>query len=153
MTPQSHDAHNLRETNKAAFTAMLEHLGHKEFDAFEQCLAPDIFQDWPYLPIPNMPSSIIGRKQLRDFIEAGSAQFDPYAYRIHQFYDLVDPSMLIVEYTSHTIYHPTGQPYSNTYLGIVRFDSGKIIYWREYLNPLIIKETMLGDFEKTVPLS
>jgi len=153
MTTLPCNAQNLREANKAAFTAMLEHLGRKEFDAFEQCLAPDIFQDWPYLPIPNMPSNITGRKQLREFIEAGSAQFDPYAYRIHQFYDLTDPAMLIVEYTSHTIYHPTGQPYSNAYLGIVRFDNGKITWWREYLNPLIIKESMLGDFDKPVPVS
>jgi len=147
------DKQTLRDANKAIFTAMLEHLGRKDFDAFEDYLAQDIFQDWPYLPIPNMPSSITGRRQLREFIETGSAQFDPYAYKITMFYDMADPAMLIVEYTSHTIYHPTGQPYSNAYLGILRFEDGKIAYWREYLNPLIIKESMLGDFEKPVSTS
>jgi len=144
---------NLRDANKATFMAMLGHLGQKEFDAFEDYLAPNIFQDWPYLPIPNMPSCITGRRKLREFIETGSAQFDPYAYQVTQFYEMTDPAMLIVEYTSHTIYHPTGKPYSNRYIGILRFDNGKIVYWREYLNPLIIKESMLTDFEKTVPTS
>jgi len=153
MTLQSQHTQNLRETNKAVFTAMLAHLGRKEFDAFETYLAADIFQDWPYLPIPNMPSSITGRRKLREFIETGSALFDPYSYQINQFYDMADPAMLIAEYTSHTIYHPTGQPYSNAYLGILHFDHGKITRWREYLNPLIIKESMLGDFEKPVPVS
>lgn len=144
------DESSLRERNKIAFARMLKHLGRKEFDEFERYLAENVFQDWPYLPIPNMPKTITGRHELRAFIEAGTQPFDPYAYEISQFYDMADPNMLIAEYSSNTIYHPTGKPYSNQYLGIVRFLDGKITYWREYLNPLIIKESLLGDFEKPI---
>ncbi|PRX27341.1 ketosteroid isomerase-like protein [Paraburkholderia sp. BL18I3N2] len=153
MTNESQEADQLREANKAAFTAMLGHLGRKEFDEFQGYLSETIFQDWPYLPIPNMPQSIVGSRQLREFIEAGTQAFDPYAYEISKFYDMADPSMLIVEYSSHTRYHPTDRPYSNSYLGILRFAEGKVTYWREYLNPLIIKESLLGDFEKPVEAS
>ncbi len=143
-------AQDVRNINKAAFGRALKHLGRKEFDEFEACLAEDIFQDWPYLPIPNMPGTITGRRELREFIEAGTQPFDPYSYQISEFYDMLDENALVVEYSSNTVYHPTGQPYSNKYLGILRFKDGKIVYWREYLNPLIVKESLLGDFDKAI---
>ncbi|VVE70027.1 hypothetical protein PCA31118_03404 [Pandoraea captiosa] len=153
MTTDDKASASLRDSNKAIFATMLGHLGRKEFDQFESYLADDVYQDWPYLPIPNMDSKIVGNRKLREFIEAGTQAFDPYAYEISQYYDMADPSTLIVEYTSHTTYHPTGKPYSNAYLGILRFAQGKVTYWREYLNPLIIKESLMGDFEKPVKTS
>jgi len=153
MPSRTLSAQEERTKNKASFIAMLGHLGRKEFDSFEEYLAEDIFQDWPYLPIPNMPSAITGRRKLRDFIASGSAQFDPYDYKINHIYEMADPALLIAEYTSHTVYRPTRRPYSNSYLGILRFDDGKVTQWREYLNPLVIKESMLADFEKPVPAS
>jgi ketosteroid isomerase-like protein len=34
----------------------------------------------------------------------------------------------------------TGVPYSNRYLGILRFRDGKACYWPEYINPLAMTE-------------
>jgi ketosteroid isomerase-like protein len=136
--------------NVALFSTMLGYLGSKQFDRFQDCLAEDVFQDWPYLPIPTMQDHIAGREALRAFLERATSDFDPYDYRIAQFYELADPDMLIAEYTSHTVYRPSTTPYSNRYLSIIRFRDGKVVYWREYVNPLIIKETLMDDFTKTV---
>ncbi|MFS2068313.1 nuclear transport factor 2 family protein [Pseudomonas sp. CT11-2] len=148
ISPSSDQA--VRDKNKALFVRMLGHLGRKEFDEFEACLAPDLLQEWPYRPVPNMPSTLVGNRALRTLIERGMAPFDPYAYEIESIHDLLEPNTLIAEYSSHSFYHPTSRPYSNTYLSIFRFADDKIVYWREYVNPLIIKEALLDDFTKPV---
>lgn len=139
-----------RERNRAAFSKMLGHLGRKEFDQFEACLADDVYQDWPYRPIPSMAESLVGRRALRDFLERATSDFDPYNYTISRFYDMADPDSLIVEYSSKTVYLPRAVPYANQYLSILRFVDGKIVYWREYVNPLIISEALLEDFGKSI---
>ena len=141
---------DIRERNRAAFSDMLGHLGRKEFDQFESYLADDVYQDWPYRPIPTMAESLVGRRALRDFLERATSDFDPYNYTISRFYDMADPDSLIVEYSSQTVYLPRAMPYANQYLSILRFAEGKIVYWREYVNPLIISEALLDDFGKSI---
>lgn len=138
-----------RAENRALFLELLGHLGRKEFDAFEACLHPEVVQVWPYRPLPNMPDRIEGARALRVFIETGMSDFDPYSYEVLEIHELVDPDSLIAEYTSHSFYHPRQVAYANRYLSIMRFVDGKLAYWSEYVNPLIIKEALLDDFDKT----
>lgn len=143
------DSKVLREANKAAFVTLLGHLGRKEFDAFQACLAQDIVQDWPYRPLPNMPERVVGAAELRKLIETGMSDFDPYSYRLKIIHDLVDPQVVIAEYSSHSVYRRRQVPYENSYISILRFRDGKLVHWTEYVNPLIVKEALLDDFEKT----
>jgi uncharacterized protein len=144
-----HDTKQLREANKAAFLALLGHLGRKEFDAFQASLAQDMVQEWPYRPLPNMPERLVGAAEVRKLIETGMSDFDPYNYRIRVLHDLVDPDMVIAEYTSHSVYLPRQVAYENSYISVLRFRDGKLVYWSEYVNPLVIKEALLDDFQKT----
>ena len=87
---------DIRERNRAAFSDMLGHLGRKEFDQFESYLADDVYQDWPYRPIPTMAESLVGRRALRDFLERATSDFDPYNYTSSLVDDIADPDSLIV---------------------------------------------------------
>lgn len=138
-----------RANNRAVFLKLLGHLGRKEFEAFEACLHPEFVQVWPYRPIPNMPDRIEGAHALRQLFETGMADFDPYSYEVLQIHEMLDPDALIAEYTSHSFYHPRKVTYENRYLSIMRFRDGKLAFWSEYVNPLIIKETLMDDFEKS----
>lgn len=150
MEPSDNDTSaQLREANKAAFIELLGHLGRKQYDAFEACLAPDLVQVWPYRPLPSMPERLVGASAVRRLIETGMSDFDPYSYRIGVIHDLVDPQSLIAEYTSHSFFRPRQVPYENAYISILKFRDGKLCYWSEYVNPLIIKEALLDDFQKT----
>jgi ketosteroid isomerase-like protein len=144
------NAQRLREANKAAFMKLLEHLGRKEFDAFEACLSEDMVQEWPYRPLPSLPERVVGASTVRRLIEAGMSDFDPYNYRITVIHDLVNPDLMIAEYTSHSFYRRRQVPYENKYISILRFRDGKLVHWTEYVNPLIVKEALLDDFGKTV---
>jgi ketosteroid isomerase-like protein len=140
----------LRTANKALFLKLLGHLGSKEFEAFGKCLGEDFVQEWPYLPLASLPNVLKGREALIELMQRGMADFDPYRYTIDAVHEMLDPQMLVAEYRSHSVYHPTGLPYSNRYISVLRFGNGKLVHWVEYVNPLVIKETMLQDADKTI---
>ena len=140
----------LRAANKALFLKVLGHLGRKEFDAFEACLAPDMTQEWPYRPLPTLPERVVGASSVRRLMEQGMSDFDPYNYQVLAVHELVDPAMLIAEYSSRSFYHRRGVPYENRYISILRFAQGQLAYWSEYVNPLVIKEALLDDFTRTI---
>jgi ketosteroid isomerase-like protein len=141
------DVATRREATKAAFLKLLGHLGRKEFDAFEACLAPDFVQEWPYLPLPTLPHRMEGAATARRAMETGMSDFDGYNYRVIALHDQLDPEFLIAEYSSHSHYRRRNVPYSNRYISLLRFRDGKLVHWVEYVNPLIIKEALLDDFD------
>lgn len=140
----------VRRQNQALFLRMLGHLGRKEFDAFEACLTADFVQEWPYKPLPSLPDRLSGAKAVRTLIEQGMSDFAPYEYHVETLHALEDAYGLIAEYTSHSHFIPRDVVYSNRYIGVLRFREDRVCYWREYVNPLIIKETLLTDFDKSI---
>jgi ketosteroid isomerase-like protein len=130
------------ETRRRLFDEMVTAFGRKEFDAFERYFTPDAVFEWPYVPVEGWPHTMIGVRAFRESAENGMADFDPYNHKVTRFYDQAEPDLLIAEYFSDSVYHPNGKRYSNHYLGIVRFDGDKISYWKEYINPVTIKNVM-----------
>jgi ketosteroid isomerase-like protein len=124
------------------FERLITALGNKDFDGVEALLTEDAVFDWPYLPLDTMAERMIGAKTFRDFCEQGMATCDPYRHKMTAFYDLLEPDALIAEYYSDTIFNPTGARYSNKYLAIARFRGDRVCYWKEYINPMIVKNVM-----------
>jgi len=116
----------------------MEALGRKDWDAGFACMTEDVHCDWPYLPIPDMPEAITGSARVRAFFDEGQKPMAGLDYVIDQIYETLDPDLLIAEYHSRSRHLASGVPYSNRYLGILRFRDGKVCYWREYINPLAI---------------
>ena len=54
----------------------------------------------------------------------------------------VDPSVVILEYSSHGHGTKTGLPYNNHYISVVTIENRKIIGWRDYLDPLTVLTTL-----------
>ena len=129
-------------TNRDVFLRMLNALGSKDFEAFESCLDPELLCEWPYVVMEGFPTEMRGARRLREALEVSFEQFTPYAYRIVEIHSLEDPERLIAEYTSHSHFLPGDRPYSNRYVGIFGFRNGLITTWREYVNPLIVLETL-----------
>lgn len=131
-----------RDRNIEVFKAMLEACGRKDFDRGLYWLTEDVYCDWPYRPIPDMDEVMTGRETLKRFFIEGQKPFAGLNYRIDAIYELVDPDVLIAEYSSDSRHLATGVPYRNCYLGIFRFREGRICFWREYINPLAIKDVL-----------
>jgi ketosteroid isomerase-like protein len=129
-------------SNRDVFIRMLTALGSKDYDTFEDCLDPELVCEWPYVVMEGFPTEMRGARRLREALEVSFTQFEPYAYRIIEIHSLEDPDRLVAEYSSHSRYLPTDKPYSNRYVGIFGFRDGRISTWREYVNPLIVLETL-----------
>lgn len=128
--------------NRELFVTMLTALGQKDYDTFEAALHPDVLLEWPYPPMEGFPTEKRGARWFREMLEVSWADFDPYNYRIETLHDLAEADRLIAEYTSHSRFIPTNAAYSNRYIAVIDFADGRIVRWREYVNPLVISAIM-----------
>jgi ketosteroid isomerase-like protein len=135
-------AHDIAARNRAAFVAMLKALGTKDFDTFETHLDADIVCEWPYSPMPGFPTEMSGARHIRQCFERDMGAFTPYNYKIQKIYGTDDPEVVIAEYVSDSHYLPRDVPYGNQYVGIMTFHDGKIVRWREYVNPVPILDVI-----------
>jgi ketosteroid isomerase-like protein len=131
--------------NRAAFVAMLAALGTKDFDTFERHLDSDVLCEWPYPPMDGFPTEMSGARTIRQCFERDMGAFTPYNYTIQKVYSTDDPAVVIAEYSSSSTYLPRNVPYGNKYVGIMTFRDGKIITWREYVNPVPIQKVVGAD--------
>jgi ketosteroid isomerase-like protein len=128
------------------FAEMISAYGAKDFDRFAEFLRDDTLFEWPYLPLADFPSSMVGGDAFVATSKVGMANSEPYNHKVDRFFDLADPDMLIVEYHSDTHHTGAGKRYANKYLGILRYEGDKVVYWKEYVNPLPILEVYGADF-------
>jgi len=132
---------------RTLFEDMITAFGAKQFDRFEAFLRDDTVFEWPYVPLKDFPARMVGGKAFRKAAEIGMAECDPYGHVVDRFYDQLDPDLLIVEYHSDTIHHPSRKRYANKYLGILRYEGDRVVWWREYINPLPVLEVYGADFQ------
>ena len=132
-------------TNAERVTEIVHRLGVFDFDGVGEMLSPTFVQEYPYLPTPESPSRIEGPESFLAFCRNGMTAFEPYAFRILAVYETTDPTTVLAEYSSHSRLLATGAPYSNRYVGVFVFDDlGRLVLWREYLNPQLIAAAFGG---------
>lgn len=134
------------------FAEMIGAFGRKDFNAFGQFLTEDTVFEWPYLPLKEFPERIIGGRKFIAASKEGMANAHPYNHQVDQFYDLLEPDMLIVEYHCDTTLIKSGERYANRYLGILAFEDEKVTFWKEYINPLPVLEVYGNDFANEAAL-
>lgn len=125
---------------RAIFADLIGAYGRKDFDAFARHVDEQAVFEWPYLPLKEFPDRMVGRDAFIAMSREGMADCDGYHHTVDACFDQLDPDMLIVEYHSQTVLRSTGAAYANKYLGILRFDGDRVVYWKEYVNPLAIVE-------------
>ena len=129
------------------FAELIGAYGRKDFETFARHVDEQAVFDWPYLPLKEFPERMIGREAFIETSRIGMADCDGYHHQVDAWYDQLDPDTLIVEYHSQTVLQSSGKPYSNKYLGILRFEGDVVVYWKEYVNPLPIMEAFGIGFQ------
>ena len=123
-----------REANKKTLEQIFSLISSNRADETGSFVTEDLYFELPYGP---------GRKPVetrtRDAFLAMNAQtwpaFKHFALTITRIHDLVDPAMLIAEYTSEGEIVSTGKAYENRYIGVFGFRDGLVCEWHEYHNP------------------
>ncbi|MFD9736732.1 nuclear transport factor 2 family protein [Umezawaea sp. NPDC059074] len=111
-------------------------------DTFVNLFAPDGYVEWPYRP-EGVPGRLEGRDRLRAFLDSqakGLVRFDEYRDTV--VHETADPEVVIVEYEAHGTVLPTGAPLHQTIIAVIRVRDGLVVSYRDYLNPLVLAETL-----------
>jgi uncharacterized protein len=146
------DAAERRRQLRRLFEELIGAYGRKDFETFARYVHDGALFEWPYPPLKEFPGSMRGRDAFINASRAGMANSEGYNHKVDAFYDQLDPDMLIVEYHSDSVVKPSGDRYANKYLGILRFEGERVIFWKEYVNPLPILE-IYGNFVNEAALS
>ena len=129
-------------TAREAVEQLLRASRAQDTEAFVTLFAADGYVEWPYR-LEGFPGRVAGRDQIRDFLTAqanGLVKFDEYRNTV--IHETTDPEVVIVEYEAHGTVIPTGAPLHQTIIAVVRVRDGLVVSYRDYLNPLVLAETL-----------
>ena len=132
--PDTPDASAQREANKALLRRVFDAMGSGDAQALAQLYTEDYTLELPYAE-PE-PIKVEGLANVGAYLGEALNTFK-FTLTLGQVYDLVDPDMLIAEYTSQGEVTTTGAPYANSYIGIWRFRGGQVCGTKEWYNPQI----------------
>jgi uncharacterized protein len=129
-------------TSREAVEQLLRASREQDTEAFVDLFAADGYVEWPYRP-EGIPGRVEGRDQIREFLTGqanGLVKFDEYRNTV--IHETADPEVVIVEYEAHGTVIPTGAPLHQTIIAVLRFRDGLVVSYRDYLNPLVLAETL-----------
>ena len=132
----------MTETSRDVVERVLRASRDQDTETFVGLFAPDGFIEWPYLP-PGIPGRVRGQDRIREFL-AGQASnlvtFDEYRNTV--IHETTDPEVVIVEYEAHGTVTATGATLHQTIIAVLRVRDGRVVSYRDYLNPLVLAETL-----------
>ena len=116
-------------TIQRAFAGIAEFSADKMLEHYTD----DLVLEMPYA---EPPVTIEGKPRNLKYL-TGAFKVFQFSIDITDVHELVDPSMLILEYTSKGTVTTTGKVYANRYVGVYWFRDDKICRVREYFNPAL----------------
>ncbi|MDQ0656067.1 nuclear transport factor 2 family protein [Paenibacillus sp. W2I17] len=133
---------NTRRT--AAQHTLTEHLrltAAGRVDEWLKLFAPDAVLEFPYAPA-GVPQRVTGRDALFAHMSNFPKTFDVEFVDL-VFHETVDPNLVIAEFRSTGTALPTGKPYEQTCISVVRTnDDALITHYLDYWNPLVAIEAL-----------
>lgn len=132
---------DVRSRNESQLEAFFEAIGDADFEALAEICDPDFVAELPY---SEPPERLEGFAAYRAAVEPSLAIFR-FRLRLDRLHPAIDPDLLIAEYTGEGTAVPTGKPYHNTYIGILRFSKGRLIFLREFFNPKLADVALEAD--------
>jgi len=128
----------------AAQHTLAEHLrltAAGRVEEWVKLFAPDAVLEFPYAPA-GVPRRVTGRDALVAHMSNFPKTFDVEFVDL-VFHDTVDPSLVIAEFRSTGTALPTGKPYEQTCISVVRTnDDALITHYLDYWNPLVAIEAL-----------
>jgi len=98
----------------------------------------DLVLEMPYA-VP--PVTLNGKPTILKYLR-GAFKIFHFSIDITDVHELVDPTMLILEYTSTGTVTTTGKVYANRYVGVYWFRDDRICRVREYFNPVLTAQSL-----------
>jgi uncharacterized protein len=132
-----------QERAKENFSKYLDLQANNQMEQFKELWADDAVVEFPYAP-PSLVARIEGKEAIFNYYKDTPNQFTNWKFTISQFYETLNPSVILIEWHGNAEILATGQSYDQTYIGYLQMKDNKIVYYKEYWNPIIVLEAF-GD--------
>ena len=128
-----------RATNQQTVRDFLRLLSEKDLDNWINLWTEDAVQDMPFSP-PEFPSRLEGREAISKHYSSLPQAVGKIDFLDLKLYTMQDPDWILAEYCGEIEVLATGRLYKNRYCGLFYLRNGKIALFREYYNPLTLRE-------------
>lgn len=119
------------------FERLRKVLSANDREAFAELMAEEGVIEWPFTG-PGGPSRLEGREAIREYVVhsplARRMRFEDL--RPDVFHETGDPEVIIVETTTLGRVEDTGRGFELRAVAVLRIHGGKIVSYRDYVNPL-----------------
>lgn len=108
---------------------------------FADLFTEDGVMEYPF-GIPGYPMKLEGRQAIRDWFAARAGMRGLFEMKevTGTIWETDDPEVVIAEIVHHGHSHAIDGPYEMRALGIMRVRDGKIVHYRDFMNPLSLAQ-------------
>jgi uncharacterized protein len=129
----------IRTNNEQTIRDFLRLLSEKNLSAWIDLWTEDAVQDMPFSP-PEFPARLEGKKAIARHYSSLPQTVGKMDFFDLKLYSMQDPDWILAEYRGEIEVLATGRPYNNRYCGLFQLKDSKIALFREYYNPLTLRE-------------
>ena len=128
---------------KETFSKYLDFQATNQMEQFKELWTDDAVVEFPYAP-PSLVARVEGKEAIFNYYKDTPNQFTNWKFTISQFYETLNPNVILIEWQGIAKIAATGQSYIQTYIGYLQMRDSKIAHYKEYWNPMIVLEAF-GD--------
>jgi len=111
--------------------------GLVEGEDYFDLLADDVVFEY-VVSVPGYPKRIEGRQNIIDLYRDYDSFMTVHSADNLRVYRDPAASVVVLEYEVHGESVQSGRPYNNRFVSIVTIQSGKVTWWRDYLDPVAV---------------
>jgi ketosteroid isomerase-like protein len=120
---------------------LLEAVVNGTVDDRLELYAEDAVIELPFAP-GGMPPTPTDRETMRARMNAAREQWRFHKYNILGLHQTVDPEVVVAEYRVHGTMTATQKAFQYTFVTVTRVRDGRIVWSRDYNNPLEMAEAL-----------
>jgi len=121
------------------FRVGLERFGDGDLDGYLELLSDDVEVEFPFAPT-GRPERLRGRENLRRYLEPLLARIAYESITSLVVYETDVAGTIVAEMTASLRLLESDRTYSRRYVAVVRAESGRVVSYREYWNPLALSD-------------
>ena len=121
------------------FRAGLERFGDGDLDGYLELLSDEVEVEFPFAP-PGRPERLRGRENLRRYLEPLLARVAYDSITSLVVYETDVAGTIVAEMTASLRLLESDRTYSRRYVAVVRAADGRVVWYREYWNPLALSD-------------
>jgi uncharacterized protein len=109
---------------------------------WQTLIADNLVWELPYAPTIGHPARLSGREEVMGFVTWFLGAVDDFRFFDLQVYACADPNAAVAEVKAEGLIKPTGRRYRQEYVVFLRATGGKIVFLREYFDPVRAAKAM-----------